>query len=64
MDYKDIYAYKTPRKIAERLPEKNLEDLDALAEAELSREQYLKPYQTNFFHLVICFKFPPCFLIT
>ena len=49
VDYKDIYAYKTPRKIAERLPEKNLADLDVLTEAELAREQYLTPYQTYFY---------------
>ena len=53
VDYKDIYAYKTPRKIAERLPEKNLGDLDLLTEAELSRDQYLTPYQTYFYDAIL-----------
>ena len=53
VDYKDIYACKTPRKIAERLPEKNLGDLDLLTEAELAREQYLTPYQTYFYDAIL-----------
>ena len=53
VDYKDIYAYKTPRKIAERLPEKNFGDLDLLTEAELSRDQYLTPYQTYFYDAIL-----------
>lgn len=53
VDYKDIYAYKTPRKIAERLPEKKLKDLDVLTEAELAREQYLTPYQTYFYDAIL-----------
>ena len=53
VDYKDIYAWKTPRKIAERLPEKNLKDLDVLTEAELALEQYLTPYQTYFYDAIL-----------
>ena len=53
VDYKDIYAYKTPRKIAERLPEKNLGDLDVLTEAELTMEQHLTPYQTYFYDAIL-----------
>ena len=53
VDYKDIYAWKTPRKIAERLPEKNLKDLDVLTGAELALEQYLTPYQTYFYDAIL-----------
>ena len=53
VDYKDIYAWKTPREIAKRLPEKSLKDLDALTEAELSREQHLTPYQTYFYDAIL-----------
>ena len=53
VDYKDICAYKTPRKIAERLPEKDLADLDALTEAELAREQHLTPYQIYFYDAIL-----------
>ena len=53
VDCKDIYAWKTPRKIAERLPEKNLKDLDVLTGAELALEQYLTPYQTYFYDAIL-----------
>ena len=49
VDYKDIYAWKTPRAIAARLKEKGTEDLDALSRAADERDQYLTPYQTYFY---------------
>ena len=53
VDYKDIYAWKTPREIAKRIPEKTIKDLDALTEAELAREQHLTPYQTFFYDAIL-----------
>ena len=49
VDYKDIYAWKTPQAIAARLPEKNMHDLDTLNQAALLRDQPLTPYQTYFY---------------
>ena len=49
VDYKDIYAWKTPKAIAARLPEKNVHDLDTLNQAALLRDQPLTPYQTYFY---------------
>ena len=49
VDYKDLYAWKTPRQIAAHLSEKTISDLDALNRAALSRDQYLTPYQTFFY---------------
>lgn len=53
VDYKDIYAWKTPREIAARLGEKNDADLDALSLAARERDQYLTPYQTYFYDAML-----------
>ena len=53
VDYKDIYAWKTPREIASRLPGKKIKDLDILTQAELLREQHLTPYQTYFYDAIL-----------
>lgn len=49
VDYKDIYAWKTPREIAARISGKSIGDLDAYSRAALKRDQYLTPYQTYFY---------------
>ena len=53
VDYKDIYAWKTPRKIAARLLAKDQVDLDAMNRAALARDQYLTPYQTYFYDAML-----------
>ena len=53
VDYRDIYAWKTPREIAARLSEKGEADLDALSRAALARDQYLTPYQTYFYDAML-----------
>ena len=53
VDYKDIYAWKTPRAIASRLSEKSIRDLDVLTQAELVRDQHLTPYQTYFYDAIL-----------
>ena len=53
VDYKDIYAWKTPRQIAARLREKDQANLDELNREALGREQYLTPYQTYFYDAML-----------
>ena len=53
VDYKDIYAWKTPRAIAARLQEKSRTDLESLSRAALARDQYLTPYQTYFYDAIL-----------
>ena len=53
VDYKDIYAWKTPRAIASRLSEKSIRDLDVLTQAKLVRDQHLTPYQTYFYDAIL-----------
>ncbi|MDO4865009.1 MAG: AMP-binding protein [Clostridia bacterium] len=53
VDYRDIYAWKTPREIAARLSDKGEADLDALSRAALERDQYLTPYQTYFYDAML-----------
>ena len=53
VDYKDIYAWRTPRQIAVRLQEKTVADLDALDRAARARDQYLTPYQTYFYDALL-----------
>ncbi len=53
VDYKDIYAWKTPREIARRLWEKNSVDLDERNRAALTRDQSLTPYQTYFYDAIL-----------
>lgn len=53
VDYKDIYAWKTPREIAARLHEKDQVDLDEMNRAALARDQYLTPYQTYFYDAML-----------
>ena len=53
VDYRDIYAWKTPRQIAARLPGKGKVDLDELSRAALGRDQYLTPYQTYFYDAML-----------
>ena len=53
VDYKDIYAWKTPREIAARLSEKENEDLDERNRAAQNRDQYLTPYQTFFYDALL-----------
>ena len=53
VDYRDIYAWRTPREIAARLSDKGAADLDALSRAALGRDQYLTPYQTYFYDAML-----------
>ncbi len=53
VDYRDIYAWKTPRAIAARLSDKDQTDLDILNGAALKRDQYLTPYQTYFYDAIL-----------
>lgn len=53
VDYRDIYAWRTPRQIAARLSDKDEMDLDALNRAALGRDQYLTPYQTYFYDAML-----------
>ena len=53
VDYKDIYAWKTPREIAARLQEKCAADLDALNRAALTHDQLLTPYQIYFYDALL-----------
>ena len=53
VDYKDIYAWKTPRAIAARTSGKEETDLDAEERRARSRDQYLTPYQTFFYDAVL-----------
>lgn len=53
VDYRDIYAWKTPREIAARLAGKGTDDLDALSRDALTRDQYLTPYQTFFYDAIL-----------
>ena len=53
VDYKDIYAWKTPAAIAERLHGKKLIDLDEMNREALAHDQYLTPYQTYFYDAML-----------
>lgn len=53
VDYKDIYAWKTPRAIAERTAGREDRDLDAAEREARGRDQYLTPYQTFFYDAVL-----------
>lgn len=53
VDYRDIYAWRTPRQIAARLSDKDEMDLDALNREALGRDQYLTPYQTYFYDAML-----------
>jgi len=53
VDYRDIYAWRTPRQIAARLSDKDEMDLDALNRTALGRDQYLTPYQTYFYDAML-----------
>ncbi len=53
VDYRDIYAWRTPHEIAARLSDKEDADLDALNSAALERNQYLTPYQTYFYDAML-----------